>query len=135
MLVLGGVFFVLAISSYLYAEYLYATTAQNIEADYTAALTTCDAGESASISDCAARATQDYEVQHKVFESQLRTFVLNLPLAGVTLATIFGYSGLIMWGIQLPASRRPFIAVSAMGILLQTILLVVIIIHRFLDMT
>ena len=64
----------------------------------------------------------------------LKPWFWNLPLLGLTFATILGYSGLIWWGIYQPASRRPMVAISAIGMLIQTALFIWILVVRFVGL-
>ena len=134
MLVAGGFFFLLAISCYLYAEYLLRFEQPALEAVYSAELTVCDQGEATSQLACINAAGEQHAARLAELKDWLIVFIWNLPLLWITLSTILGYSGLIMWGIQLPASRRPFIALSAIGILIQTLLLVWLLVMRFLEL-
>lgn len=134
ILVGGGFFFLLAIGCYLYAEYLLRFEQLGLEAVYSAELTVCDQAATANQLACINAAGEQHVIRLAEFRDWIIIFVWNLPLFWITLSTILGYSGLIMWGIQLPASRRPFIALSAIGILIQTLLLVWLLVMRFLEL-
>ncbi|MCR9145002.1 MAG: hypothetical protein NXI24_22380 [bacterium] len=134
VLVAGGVFFLLAIGSYIYAEYALRYHQPALETVYAAELEVCDAAAHAERLVCIEKAGADRLDRQAEFRERTLLFVWHLPLIFITLSTVLGYSGLIMWGVLLPASRRPFIALSAIGILIQTLLLVWLLVLRYLDL-
>ena len=134
VLVAGGFFFLLAISSYLYAEYALRFEQPGLEIIYGDELGVCDAGPRTAQLGCINAAGERHARRLSAFREHVLLFVWKLPLVWITLSTILGYSGLIMWGVLLPASRRPFIALSAIGILIQTLLLVWMLVLRYLDL-
>jgi hypothetical protein len=94
----------------------------------------CDSGPQARQLACIDAAGERHARRLSEFRDRVLLFVWSMPLVWITLSTIFGYSGLIMWGVLLPASRRPFVALSAIGILIQTLLLVWMLVSRYLEL-
>ncbi|MCB1323349.1 MAG: hypothetical protein KDK34_24030 [Leptospiraceae bacterium] len=135
VLIAGGIFFVIAMLSYVYAEYLHRYERPRLEVIYGQDINACADRVGVQYIACVQEAADANAQRIESIKSSINMFVLNMPLTWITFATIFGYSGLVMWYIQLPAYRRPWIAISAIGILLQTMLMVGVIIHRFLDLT
>ena len=131
----GGLFFVLALASYFYAEYEYKAGQLLLHQDQSRSVQKCmQMQDIVELRQCYTSSQVSHIERHKTFLQRLRPYFWTLPLSFLTLATILGYSGLIWWGIYQPATRRPMVAISAIGILIQTALFVWILVVRFIGL-
>lgn len=128
----GGACFLLAIGFYMYAEYLIHFGMPELEQIFEQAVSACSGQPNEAA--CIRAAGEKHVLRFSENKQNIRTFLWTLPIFLVSTATIMGYLGLILWGIQQPASRRPFVAVSGMGILIQTILFIWILVMRFIGL-
>lgn len=128
-MIAGGACFLLAIGCYVYAEYLVQNRVPELEQLFEQSIAAC--GGKAGDPVCIRTAGEKHVTRFAENKTSIKTFIWTLPIFLISSATILGYLGLIIWGIQQPASRRPMVAISAMGILIQTILFIWILVMRY----
>ncbi|MCB1174310.1 MAG: hypothetical protein KDK39_12125 [Leptospiraceae bacterium] len=129
----GGVFFVLGLFSYIYAEFSYSTGIDELRRLQNKEVGACFERKAELVRDCYTDVSVDHYKKHQSLLADVQPWSWHIPLLCITLATTLGYSGLIWWGVYQPASRRPMVAISAIGILLQTILFIWLLVLRFVS--
>lgn len=140
LLISAGLCFILAICSFLYAEFMDYTVVKGLDQELAKKTKNCKLGPSAKLNtnqktqECIMNQKLHYIKLKKNFYRAIKPFFWTWPLMLISLSTILGYLGLIWWAVYQPASKRPFIAISAMGILIQTILMIWIIVMRFVGL-
>ena len=139
VMILGGIFYVLALTSFVWAEYqnqaFRVLAAENWNKNLKACVTNHPQQINKQFVDqCFLDSDLEKIKNTSAFNKSIKLYFFTLPMLFVSLSTITGYMGLIWWGIYQGAARRPFVAVSAIGILIQTILLVWLIVVRSMDL-